>query len=260
MEKQLLHTGWKMTEAGKKDWIPASVPGSVYNDLLQAGRMEDPYWRDNEMQALALMDSDYLYTTAFDAQASVLNSERALLRCEGLDTIADITLNGVKLGSAINMHRCWEFDVQSVLKVSGNVLEILFHSPTRYIKEQDAICHAGGSLEAMAGFPSLRKAHCMFGWDWGPRLPDAGIWRDIMLCGINGGRIISTHVLQHHEKDRVTLEIHPEIEKVSDVALTYEVVLTAPDGSETVYGNAPEKIVVENPQLWWPNGLGAQPL
>ena len=260
MEKQLLHTGWKMTEAGKNDWIPASVPGSVYNDLLQAGRMEDPYWRDNEMQALALMDSDYLYTTAFDAQASVLNSERTLLRCEGLDTIADITLNGVKLGSSINMHRCWEFDVQSVLKASGNVLEILFHSPTRYIKEQDAICHAGGSLEAMAGFPSLRKAHCMFGWDWGPRLPDAGVWRDIMLCGINGGRIISTHVLQHHEKDRVTLEIHPEIEKVSDAALTYEVVLTAPDGSETVYGNAPEKIVVENPQLWWPNGLGAQPL
>ncbi|HIS49216.1 MAG TPA: glycoside hydrolase family 2 protein [Candidatus Gallacutalibacter pullistercoris] len=260
MEKQLLHSGWKMTAVGKEDWIPAIVPGSVYNDLLNAGRMEDPYWRDNEMKALALMDEDYLYATTFDADPSVLDSDRVLLRCEGLDTIADITLNGVLLGSVKNMHRCWEFDVKGIAKGTGNELTILFHSPTRYIKEQDKVLHAGGSPECMVGFPNLRKAHCMFGWDWGPRLPDAGIWRDIMLCGINAGRVTSTHVLQHHEDGRVRLELIPEIENLSGAELSYEVVFTTPDGKESVYTDSPSEIVVEDPQLWWPNGLGEHPL
>ena len=260
MKKQLLHSGWQLTTVGKNDTIPATVPGSVYNDLLNAGRMEDPYWRDNEMKALALMDEDYRYNTTFDVNADVLNSERVLLRCEGLDTIADIVLNGEKIASVCNMHRTWEFDVKDSLKTTGNTLEIVFHSPTKYIKEQDKICHAGGSEDAMVGFPNLRKAHCMFGWDWGPRLPDAGIWRDIMLCGVNGGRIISTYVKQTHGENTVTLGIEPEIETVNGAELTYTVTLTTPNGEEKVYTGSPKEIAVENPQLWWPHGLGEQPL
>lgn len=260
MKKQLLHSGWQLTTVGKNDTIPATVPGSVYNDLLNAGRMEDPYWRDNEMKALALMDEDYRYNTTFDVNADVLNSERVLLRCEGLDTIADIVLNGEKIASVCNMHRTWEFDVKDSLKTTGNTLEIVFHSPTKYIKEQDKICHAGGSDDAMVGFPNLRKAHCMFGWDWGPRLPDAGIWRDIMLCGVNGGRIISTYVKQTHGENTVTLGIEPEVETVNGAELTYTVTLTTPNGEEKVYTGSPKEIAVENPQLWWPHGLGEQPL
>ena len=260
MKKQLLHSGWQLTTVGKNDTIPATVPGSVYNDLLNAGRMEDPYWRDNEMKALALMDEDYRYNTTFDVNADVLNSERVLLRCEGLDTIADIVLNGEKIASVCNMHRTWEFDVKDSLKTNGNTLEIVFHSPTKYIKEQDKICHAGGSGDAMVGFPNLRKAHCMFGWDWGPRLPDAGIWRDIMLCGVNGGRIISTYVKQTHGENTVTLGIEPEIETVNGAELTYTVTLTTPNGEEKTYTGSPKEIVVEDPQLWWPHGLGEQPL
>ena len=260
MKKQLLHSGWQLTTVGKNDTIPATVPGSVYNDLLNAGRMEDPYWRDNEMKALALMDEDYRYNTTFDVNADVLNSERVLLRCEGLDTIADIVLNGEKIASVCNMHRTWEFNVKDSLKTTGNTLEIVFHSPTKYIKEQDKICHAGGSEDAMVGFPNLRKAHCMFGWDWGPRLPDAGIWRDIMLCGVNGGRIISTYVKQTHGENTVTLGIEPEIETVNGAELTYTVTLTTPNGEEKVYTGSPKEIVVEDPQLWWPHGLGEQPL
>ena len=124
MKKQLLNSGWQMTTVGKNDTIPANVPGSVYSDLLNAGRMEDPYWRDNEMKALALMDEDYRYDDTFDVNADVLTSERVLLRFEGLDTIADITLNGTKIASVCNMHRTWEFDVKELLKAMGNTLEI----------------------------------------------------------------------------------------------------------------------------------------
>ena len=140
MNKQLLHTGWQMTRLGEEDWIPAAVPGSVYSDLLNAGRMEDPYWRDNEMKALPLMDHDYLYTTTFAADEAVLNSDCALLRCEGLDTLAEVTLNGVLLGSTNNMHRTWEYDVKNLLKNEDNKLEIVFRSPLKYIEEQDKVC------------------------------------------------------------------------------------------------------------------------
>jgi beta-mannosidase len=260
MQNQLLREGWQMTVAGKDDWISATVPGSVYNDLLNAGKMEDPYWRDNEMKALAIMDNDFLYKTTFDADKDILLNDRVLLRFEGLDTIAEITLNGSFIASVKNMHRTFEFDVKDILKQSGNELEILFRSPTKYIKESLKTLPVGGSGECMQGFPNLRKAHCMFGWDWGPRLPDAGIWRDCMLCGISCGRIISTQILQDHADKKVTLSINPEIELTRDCEVSYEVTLTAPDGTEKVYSNSPSEIVIENPELWWPNGLGEHPL
>ena len=261
MKKQLLHSGWQLTTVGKNDTIPATVPGSVYNDLLNADRMEDPYWRDNEMKALALMDEDYRYNTTFDVNADVLNSERVLLRCEGLDTIADIVLNGEKIASVCNMHRTWEFNVKDSLKTTGNTLEIVFHSPTKYIKEQDKICHAGGSDEAMVGFPNLRKAHCMFGWDWGPRLPDAGLWRPVKLLGIEKARVDSVYVTQKHEDGKVTLHFDVDADVYDREALMgYTVLITDPDGKETLCKGSPEEIVIERPQLWWPNGFGAQPL
>ena len=259
MKKQFLHSGWQLTTVGKNDTIPATVPGSVYNDLLNAGRMEDPYWRDNEMKALALMDEDYRYNTTFDVNADVLNSERVLLRCEGLDTIADIVLNGEKIASVCNMHRTWEFDVKDSLKTTGNTLEIVFHSPTKYIKEQDKICHAGGSEDAMVGFPNLRKAHCMFGWDWGSRLPDAGIWRPIFLRTWDAARLENALMLQAHHDGVVDVTIRPEIAGES----AWSAEITAPDGEVMILPEttaAEQVVTIQNPQLWWPNGLGKQPL
>ncbi len=260
MKQQLLHNNWQMTIAGKNDFIKATVPGSVYNDMLAAGRMEDPYFRDNEVKAFALMDNEFLYKTAFDAEDNILQSDKVLLRFDGLDTLADITLNGILLGSAFNMHRYWEFDVKDLLKEKDNTLEVLFHSPNEFVENQHNTNYTGGAGECTRGFPGLRKAHCMFGWDWGPRMPDAGIWRPVSLLGINGGRIISTHILQNHENGKVTLDLTPEIESVSNANLCYEVVLTTPDGVATTYTDCPKEIVIENPQLWWPNGLGSQPL
>ena len=135
MVKQTLHNGWKMREAGASLWYPASVPGSVYADLLPAGAMEDPYWKANEEAALRRMDQDYEYRTTFSVSREMLQQEKVLMRFDGLDTLADIYLNGEILGSANNMHRYWEFDVTRILHEEENELVVLFHSPTRYIKK-----------------------------------------------------------------------------------------------------------------------------
>lgn len=261
MEVQKLHQGWRLQIVGQEEWIPAQVPGSVYLDLLREGKMEDPFWRDNENRALPLMDQDFCYETTFSVDPQVMRCEEVLLHCDGLDTICRLSLNGELLGYGNNQHRVWEFDVKDLLREGENQLTVFFESPTRYIKEQQEKLEVDGSSDAMVGFPHIRKAHCMFGWDWGPRLPDAGIWRDISLLGIGEGRIDSVYITQHHGEGTVTLELDVQGEIFQeDREISYQVVLTDPQGMETRYGDSPEEILVEDPQLWWPNGYGGQPL
>lgn len=158
-----IHSGWQMRQAGWEEFLPASVPGSVYHDLMQNGKMDDPFWRDNFPKALKRMDHDYEYKTEFAADKALLKSDAVLLRFEGIDTVADVFLNGEKLGHTENMHRTFEFEVKDLLKEEGNELRVLLHSPTRFIKEEYKHNVADGSEEAMVGFANLRKTHCMFG-------------------------------------------------------------------------------------------------
>lgn len=94
-----------MRRCEEGDWIEATVPGSVYRDLLEHGKMEDPYYRDNETEALKLMESDYEYVTEFTVEEAVWDNPYILLAFQGIDTIADIWLNGTHLGYVDNMHR-----------------------------------------------------------------------------------------------------------------------------------------------------------
>ena len=256
-----IHSGWQMRQAGWEEFLPASVPGSVYHDLMQNGKMDDPFWRDNFPKALKRMDHDYEYKTEFAADKALLKSDAVLLRFEGIDTVADIFLNGEKLGHTENMHRTFEFEVKDLLKEEGNELRVLLHSPTRFIKEEYKHNVADGSEEAMVGFANLRKTHCMFGWDWGPRLPDAGLWRPVKLLGIEKARVDSVYVTQKHEDGKVTLHFDVDADVYDREALMgYTVLITDPDGKETLCKGSPEEIVIERPQLWWPNGFGTQPL
>ncbi len=256
-----IHSGWQMRQEGWEEFLPASVPGSVYHDLMQNGKMDDPFWRDNFPKALKRMDHDYEYKTEFAADKALRKSDAVLLRFEGIDTVADIFLNGEKLGHTENMHRTFEFEVKDLLKEEGNELRVLLHSPTRFIKEEYKHNVADGSEEAMVGFANLRKTHCMFGWDWGPRLPDAGLWRPVKLLGIEKARVDSVYVTQKHEDGKVTLHFDVDADVYDREALMgYTVLITDPDGKETLCKGSPEEIVIERPQLWWPNGFGAQPL
>ena len=220
--------------------VPAAVPGSVYHDLLTAGCIEDPFWRDNETEALKLMENDFVYSRRFEVGADLLGCESVILRCEGLDTLAEIRLNGSLAGTAENMHRIWEYDVKSLLREGENDISVRFASPTKYIREAYALSRADGSSDAMVGFPLLRKAHCMFGWDWGPRLPDAGIWRPISLLGIDTARIRDVLILQDHSRapDAVALTVRTNLEHVGA-------------------GEAAVRVRVTGP---WPAGFGDQPL
>ncbi len=261
MKTMSLNGAWSLTIPGTDfGLVPAQVPGSVYHDLLSAGRIPDPFFRDNENEALKLMEHDFLYARGFTADAALLACEAVLLRCEGLDTLAEISLNGAAVGRADNMHRIWEYDVKALLREGENRIEIRFSSPTKFIREAYAENPADGSSDAMVGFPLLRKAHCMFGWDWGPRLPDAGIWRDISLIGVDTARIRDVLVLQEHEEGRVTLRVQTHVARVSAGGTAVSVAVTGPDGRVFTGAGEDCEIVIDAPQLWWPAGFGEQPL
>ena len=240
--------------------VPAEVPGSVYHDLLAAGRIPDPFYRDNETEALKLMEYDFHYSRAFQADGELLDCGAVLLRCEGLDTLAAVYINGAEAGRADNMHRTWEFDVKDLLREGENNIAVHFASPTKFIRESYAADPADGTADAMEGFPSLRKAHCMFGWDWGPRLPDAGIWRDISLLGVDTARIRDVLVKQFHEGGRAALEIDTHIARLTDAPAEVRVSVTAPDGTVLTGAGETCRIEVPDPRLWWPAGYGGQPL
>lgn len=266
MKDITLHENWKMHRVGEAQWIDGVVPGSVYGDLLKNGKMEDPFWKDNEDEALKLMDYDYEYETNFDCSKDLLDMDELLFRFEGLDTIADITLNGRKLGHVENMHRTWEYSVKELLKEKENTLHIYFYSPTKYIADAFAKAPTLGTEDAMNGFVHIRKAHCMFGWDWGAHLPDAGIWRPVHLLGVDTAHIDTVEVLQHHENGKVTLEIRPDIhiakgKEDGKKELSFRVSMIDPHGEEmNLTIDNKSDIVIDNPMLWWPRGYGEQNL
>ncbi|MDO4284935.1 MAG: glycoside hydrolase family 2 protein [Eubacteriales bacterium] len=308
MRKQRLKDNWRVSVLGENVYgvpeapLAASIPASVYSTLLAHGLMPDPYDRDNELDALKLMENEFVFETQFTLSPDMLAAQQLFLRFEGIDTLADIFLNGSLIAHVADMHRTWEFDVTKTA-AAENDLRILFHSPTKFIEEENKKVFAGGSTDAMEGFPHLRKAACMFGWDWGPRLPDAGLFREVSVLAVDRARIEQVYVTQEHQVtetgihgntvESVTLQIDTQIVRtpqesaeaslragVSEGYLPQEltgaqkeelsllVTVTAPDGQtwETTAqvadgtDRAQAQITVEHPELWWPNGYGAQPL
>ena len=120
-----LNGEWNMKAAGEDGWIPAAVPGSVYTDLLAAGRMEDPFDRDNEYAAFDLMEKDYVYEKHFSLTQEEKSAPSLDLVFFGLDTIADVSLNGRLLFRANNMHRTWRADIRPFAKDGENKLKVL---------------------------------------------------------------------------------------------------------------------------------------
>lgn len=258
-EQVNLGGAWRMREADSQTWHSAHVPGSVYADLMADGTMPDPFWRENELDAFERMKKDYVYQRAFTVTEAQLAHAHVELVCEGLDTLAHVSLNGREIAFADNMHITWVWDVKEQLHAGENTLEIRFDSPILYCAKKAEEAPGWESSDATPGFRHLRKAHCMFGWDWGPRLPDAGIWRPIFLRTWDTARLENALMLQAHHDSVVDVTIRPEIAGES----AWSAEITAPDGEVLTLPEttaAEQVITIEHPQLWWPNGLGKQPL
>ena len=243
MKAVTLNGSWKFGECGSVERFPVTVPGTVLSGLLDNGKIEDPFYRDNEYQTRELFWKDYEFIREFEVEEKLLSEEKILLVCEGLDTLADVYINDTKVLAADNMHRTWKVPVKSVLMCGTNRIRIEFGSVLKFIEnypywENRKIRYV--PCGAMKGNELIRKAHSMFGWDWGPQLIDAGIFRDIYLEAYSGAKLDDVQIRQEHEAERVWLDVQTKLDGAAEYG--------DPGGwrrqSETFAG-ASEKMVAE---------------
>jgi beta-mannosidase len=266
MQHQTLKGQWQFREAGTDEWLPAAVPGSVHTDLLELGRIPDPFVKDNEKKVMWVAERDWCYRHTFTPDEALLSEDSIALVCEGLDALAEVTLNGQVIGTANNMFRHYRWDVKDRLQPGENELLILFSSAVSYTTEHQNNRPLSTVIQPIPGSPHIRKAPYMYGWDWGPALPPIGIWKDIRLESHSLARLEDVHLRQSHKDRTVTLSAAVTVEKWGNSPLTAVLSLVAPDGTQQVAqagvnnGQAAVQLTITDPALWWPNGYGEQPL
>jgi beta-mannosidase len=266
MEKLSLDGNWGVTQKGTAQSLPAQVPGCIHTDLLAAGKIPDPFYRDQELAVQWIGEVDWIYSRQIEIPASFLNHEAVRLRCEGLDTLATLSLNGREVGRADNMFRTWEFDVKPLLGAGTNSIEVRFASTLPYIqaREKERRLPNWNARHEVTGRSWVRKEPCNYGWDWGPVLITCGIWRPISLAAFDTARLTGVQILQDHTTaGQVVLTVSPEVESLSSTPLSAAVRVVL-EGRVVAQGSGPAdqpvKLVIRDPQLWWPNRLGTQPL
>jgi len=261
---------WRFRKADDPEWLPAKVPGCVHLDLLAAGRIEDPFYRDRENEMKWIGGTDWMYSRTFTVSDDLPAHEVIRLQCEGLDTLATVRLNGQEIGRADNMYRTWEFDAKAALRSGENTLEIEFASALRYIAQRQterALASAGDKRIEPSGRSWIRKEPCNFGWDWGPVCVTCGIWRPLRLVAFSAARISDVHFRQIHDDKGVRIEARVAAEVAgaprplkARVRLRFNGQVVADAGSPLDGESAVLSLPVPQPRLWWPNGMGEQPL
>lgn len=248
-------SSWKMTY-DKYENLTCTVPCTMYSVLLEHGLIDDPYYGNNDEKYTALSDKGCSFSAEFEIDGASLEKDYAQLEFLGLDTICDIYVNSEKIDSVINMHRAYVYDVKNILKPGVNTITLNFKSPTEYFRYMENKHHVYNTADALPGAAHLRKALCMSGWDWGPALPDMGIFRPVVLHMYDTDKIDNTFVRQYHYGEKVELDISVETVHNSDCDICVLI-----DG-KTVYLDKKGKgsVTIENPKLWWVRGYGEQNL
>jgi beta-mannosidase len=254
-----LHRNWTIRQVDGDIHASASVPGCVHTDLLTADLIPDPYLDRNETELGWIGRSTWRYETVFDRPDG--SHDRIDLVCEGLDTVARVELNGRVIGATANMHRRYRFDIGPALREGDNELSITFTPAHDY---------AEGLVRELGERPSaytepytfIRKMACNFGWDWGPALVTAGIWRPIGLHAWSGARLAQVRPQISLTDGGAHVAVHVEVERTTDE----ELLVTASVAGASAVAAIPAgetvgliELDVEEPALWWPRGYGEQP-
>ena len=274
MEKLDLTGQWSLEclTQGSDYRANAAVPGCVHTDLLRADLIPDPYYRDNEDMLQWIGESDWLYQRTFEVSKALLSRNNLLLRCEGLDTFAEVKLNGTVIATTDNMFRTWEWEVKEHLQEGENTIEILFTSPIPYGDKQQQEHYlrvTGVGQHRIDGGNWVRKEACNYGWDWGPMLVTVGIWKPIYLLAWDTARLTDLYVepqIGEDDSGRLKIRIsakgsaNPENLKVR-VSLKHQGQSIVEESVSMPESGVPEYTFgIAKVERWWPAGMGDQPL
>ncbi len=269
--EQIINQNWQFHQIGKPNWFAAKVPGCVHTDLMDNKLIPDPYYRDNEKLVQWIENEDWEYSASFEVEQGLYSKQNLTLCFKGLDTYADVYLNDSLILKTDNMYRSWTVPCKKLIKSGKNSLRILFHSAVNEGLRKAALYsyrlpnHNEKTDDARKSGSQTRKSPHQFGWDTHPRLVTCGIWRPVIIEGWDNAQIennyfepikIDAKLGQYNVNTSITatadmkckLAVYVNNSKtpasIQDIALK--------KGSNL----ATLKLNIENPALWWPNGMG----
>ena len=253
---------------------PAHIPGCVHTDLLAARAIPDPYLDHNDLQVAWIGNTAWRYACTFDLTDEQLGQPRTDLVCDGLDTVSTIRVNGQTVGRSENMHVGYRFDVTEALRRGTNQIAIDFEAPLPFARAMEAthgtMPYVGNGSNPPLPHNMMRKMACNFGWDWGPALVTAGIWRPIHLESWRGARLKPVRPwITRADAELATVEVQIDLETQGPAAPRKAIVtLHDPAGRNvaraevTLPASEHHRAVplhIDRPQRWWPIGYGEQP-
>ena len=274
MQHHTLADGWTVTATAgpvpdavlAAGPLAAEVPGSVHTDLLDAGLIPDPYLDAHEGSVRWFHGTDWRYERALTLEPAAAG-ERVDLVLDGVDTVGTVALGGRVLGTSANMHRSSRYDVRDLADGAARALTVDLRSATAYADEvRDAL---GDRPSAYSPVPYnfVRKMACSFGWDWGPDLRTAGLWKPVRVERWSVARLARVRPLVTLDPDGTgRVAVHVDVER-SGLApagpLTLRAAVLGASASVTVPAGASSAAValaVPDAPVWWPAGYGEQPL
>ena len=272
-EKITLDKGWEFSQVGKGEWLPATVPGTVHQDLIDNDKLINPFFGMNEEKVQWVEKEDWQYRTTFTLTKEQLARQAAVLNFEGLDTYAEIYLNGSLLERTDNMFVGYQIPVKDVLREGENRLQVYFHSPIKIGLPQwetDGFEYPADNDHSKTRVSIYsRKAPYSYGWDWGIRLATSGIWRPVTLELYDAASIEDYFVHQESvTKELAKVNNILEVKSVAQAPQQAEVVLaySYKDGAKVTEqknvtlqpgcNKVSMPIEIANPHLWMPNGWG----
>lgn len=246
------------------DWIPAQVPGTIHTDLLEQKIIPDPFYRMQENEVQWVENLQWHYRKEFSVDSALLKEQHIILVAEGMDTYAEILINGKVIAVTENMFVEHRINVKKYLKAGNNTIEIHFDSPVARSKQLERK-HGKLRVALESHRVYVRKAQYSYSWDWGPKLTTSGIWRPIYL-EVSSGPVLRNPFIKTLEltKKSATIEVSVEVEhfkspakvtvKIEGIKYSSEIVKKATSSLLKF------KMKIDNPNVWWPNGYGEQSL
>lgn len=257
MTKTYEPSPWRFRDTTDRTWSPASVPGCVHTDLLNSGKIPDPFLSENELEVQWVEKRDWHYRCTFEPPKEFWKEQYIELVAEGLDTAATVSLNGEAVAYTDNMFVSHRWEIKRLLRKGRNRLDIIFRSPLAYIQERRTRFSSPFECNDPVGNSArIRKQPSSFGWDWGPRFASSGIWKPLKIEAWSGSRIAGVCVHQTHDANGVNLQFDVRIEGNLGVEVSGVISLDGIEAGQIKGGKAR----IGNPKLWWPNGYGEQPL
>ncbi|WP_235021515.1 beta-mannosidase [Chitinophaga eiseniae] len=269
-----LVAGWEFSRVDEGVWRPATVPGTVHTDLLALQLIPDPFVGTNEKAVQWVDKKDWEYRKKWKLSAADLQYDVVELDFKGLDTYASVYVNGQLVLQSANMFVEQVVNVKRWLREGDNEVRVHFDSPIKhdmpqFLKDQ-VIYPAGNDASDIPLSIYARKAPYHYGWDWGPRLVTAGIWKPVLVKKWNKAVIRDVWWQQQQlTAASATLNAVATVEAVA--AGTYNLRLTTQVNNASKLTTTNTKVVlkqgrntiqvpvqIRQPQLWWPAGQGEQ--